>query len=142
VDFAPRLLEIAGRRDNISYHCCDIADICFERAFDFVCLFDVLEHIPTTKVPSVLDAVTRHMAEDTNLLIMVPYWRYLDYKKSHQPESIQIIDNPIALNHLLFWALQHNLEIVHYEVLTLFHACDYTYIRMKRDQAYNLNGHR
>lgn len=137
VDFAPRLLEFAEKRENITYHCCDIADIHLDRTFDFICLFDVLEHIEINQVPGVFNAITRHMSDDTNLLIIIPYWKYLDYKKIHQPERTQIIDNCISLTDLVLWAQQHLLEIVHYEVLTLFHACDYTYVRMKRDTRYD-----
>jgi SAM-dependent methyltransferase len=137
VDFAPRLLAMAERRDNIRYHCCDIADIGFDRTFDVICLFDVLEHIPTIRVPHVFSAITRHMADDTNLLIIIPYRKYLEHKRRHSPETIQIIDNPICMGDLALWAEQHCLEIRHYEVLSLFHACDYTYIRMKRDLRYD-----
>jgi trans-aconitate 2-methyltransferase len=137
VDFAPRPLAMAERMDNIRYHCCDIADIRFDRTFDVICLFDVLEHIPTIRVPHVFSAITRHMADDTKLLIIVPYWKYLEHKKRYRPETIQIIDNPIRLGDLALWAEQHCLEIRHYEVLSLFHVCDYTYIRMKRDLKYD-----
>lgn len=137
VDFAPRPVAMAERRDNIRYHCCDIADIRFDRTFDVICLFDVLEHIPTSRVPHVFSAITRHMADDTNLLIIIPYWKYLGHKKRHSPETIQIIDHSLCLGDLARWAEQHCLEIRHYEVLSLFHVCDYTYIRMKRDLQYD-----
>jgi trans-aconitate 2-methyltransferase len=137
VDFAPRLLAMAERRDNIRYHCCDIADIRFDRTFDVICLFDVLEHIPAIRVPYVFRAITKHMADDTNLLIIIPYWKYLEHKRHYSPETIQIVDKPISLGNLAQSAQQHRLEIRHYEVLSLFHACDYTYIRMKRDLGYD-----
>ncbi len=136
VDFAPRLIELAEKRDNISYYCCDIANIHFKRIFDVICLFDVLEHIETTKLSIALEAITRHMTESTALLIILPYWKYLDYKKIHHADTIQIIDNSISLNNLIPFVQQHSLEIMHYEILNLFHICDYTYIEMKLDANY------
>jgi SAM-dependent methyltransferase len=140
VDFAARLLEIADKRENIRYDCCDIAHINFERTFDFICLFDVLEHIETTEVPDVFKAIIKHMSAETNLLVIIPYWKYLDYKKIHYPETIQIIDNSISLRDLILWAQHYSLEIMHYKVLTLFHASDYTYIQMKQDTSYAPKG--
>jgi trans-aconitate 2-methyltransferase len=140
VDFAPRLLEIAEKRENITYYCCNIADIHFERTFDFICLFDVLEHVETAQVPGVFGAITGHMSDDTNLLIVLPYEKYLDYKRVHHPETIQIIDNSISLDDLNLWARQNYLEVMHYQVLSLFHACDYTYVQMRRDTGYDPRG--
>ncbi len=140
VDFAPRLLEIAEKRENITYYCCDIADIHFGRTFDFVCLFDVLEHIETALVPRVFGTIAEHMADTTSLLVLIPYGKYLDHKRVYHPETTQIIDNSVSLNDLNRWALQHSLEVMHYQVLTLFHACDYTYVQMRRDTSYDPQG--
>ncbi len=137
VDFAPKLLQLAERRENIVYHCGDIIGICFGRTFDFICLFDVLEHIEPAHIPGVFNAIRTHMSDETELLIIIPYWKYLDYKKTHYPETIQIVDSCISLDDLSLWAQQASLEILHYEVLTLFHVSDYTYVQMKRDIQYD-----
>lgn len=49
---------------------------------------------------------------------------------------IQIIDNSISFHDLMIGSQQHALEIMHYQVLTLFHVYDYAYARMKQDARY------
>lgn len=133
VDIAPKLIECATREnflDNVSFEIADITELMLPRQFDAVCLFDVLEHILINNALEAIQCIHRHLRADGDAHIIIPYWRYLEHKKRCCPDSIQIVDNAITLQQLNDWASLSMLEIVTWEVLSLYNKNDYVYAKL------------
>ena len=125
------------RRIRIKLHCIDIERIDFQANFNFVCLFDVLEHIEPYRLPLIFESITRHLNHESKILIIIPYWKYLVYKKVHPNGRPQLIDNPISLDDLIFLGREYQLEVMRYEVLSLYHQYDYAYAQMERSSEHS-----
>ena len=70
-------------------------------SFDFVTLFDVIEHIPKEKHVELFSNISSHMNSGTKLIINIPNPDCIEYDQVNQPEVLQIIDQPIHIHFLL-----------------------------------------
>ena len=82
---------------------------------DFITLFDVIEHIPINKHNNLFKNIASYMNEDTCLLINIPNPDYIEYDRKHQPEVLQIIDQPVYHDDLYAILNKNGLDLRYYK---------------------------
>ncbi len=101
VDISPKSIEIARRNNPSENAVFEAADITVydpgETGFDFVTLFDVLEHVPVESHASLFSMIADYLSEDGKLLINIPNPEFLQYIHDNNPEQLQIIDQPLSI---------------------------------------------
>jgi len=117
VDLSPKSIEAAKKRCAASPNAEFItADVCtFSRPgarYDFVTLFDVMEHIPGEEHDELIGNVAAFMHADSKLLINIPFAPYLRYAMQHFPERMQELEVPIASARLGALLDKHGLELL------------------------------
>lgn len=105
VDISPKSIAIArehlkGRR-NVEFIVSDMSDFSSSERYDFVVLPDVIEHIPLEQHPSLFSTIARHLKPDARVLINVPNAQLLEHLHKHDPDKLQVIDQPIHLDRLI-----------------------------------------
>jgi SAM-dependent methyltransferase len=101
VDLSPRLIEFARTSvPNASFQVGDIVSIDIGRTFDVVCLFDVVEHLPSRRWPELWGAVGRHLAPTGRVLVTVPHPAATLETLEQSPQLLQIVDEIVYLDEL------------------------------------------
>jgi SAM-dependent methyltransferase len=93
VDLAPRLIEYARASvPEASFEVGDIASIDLAKRFDVVCLFDVVEHLPSDRWPTLWQNVVRHLSPRGRVLLTVPHPCATLETREQTPDALQIVD--------------------------------------------------
>jgi len=104
-DISDDSIEIAKKRisksENIDFLTTDMKDFNYPKKFDFIVLPDVLEHIPIEQHLGLFKILTKHMHDESILLINIPHPKAIEYIREHTPEKLQIIDQSISAETLL-----------------------------------------
>jgi hypothetical protein len=85
------------------------------------------------------------MEDKTLLLINIPNPEYIEYDQKHQPEVLQIIDQPIYLDFLFENLKANNLSISYFEKYSIWVQNDYIFYiieKKKKFQEVKLRDHR
>lgn len=137
VDISPKSIEMArkfnSKFSHVEFAVSDMTD--FERSekFDFVVLPDVIEHIPLEQHPHLFQTIAKHLHENSVVAINIPHPLYLTWLREHQPEKLQIIDQPIHTDQLLQNTYAAGLYLHKLESYSLFlEINDYQWIILKQ----------
>ena len=106
------------------------------KSIDFITLFDVIEHIPKESHFNLFKNISSYMNEDSTLLINIPNPQYIEYDLEHQPEVLQIIDQPIHLNFLLPNLEKNDLCISLFEKHSIWVENDYVFYVIKKKKSF------
>jgi trans-aconitate 2-methyltransferase len=105
VEISPKSVAFAKskiKNKNINFFVDDVVSYKPElKSIDIITLFDVIEHIPKEKHFELFKNISSYMNEGSVLLINIPNPEYIEFDINHQPEVLQIIDQPIHLDFLL-----------------------------------------
>lgn len=101
-------------------------------SFDFITLFDIIEHIPLQQHEALFKNISAVMHAQSLLLINVPNPRYIEYDRIHQPGSLQIIDQPVYINHLNDIFTKHGLLIHEMKTHSVWVKDDYQFYVLTR----------
>lgn len=85
---------------NMEFHVSDMTDFLPNEIFDFVVIPDVLEHIPINEHGNIFKTIGKITNENSTLFINNPEPNLLAWYHKTQPESLQIIDQPLHINYL------------------------------------------
>jgi trans-aconitate 2-methyltransferase len=103
-DISNETIELNKRKyasfKNMEFYVSDMTDFMPKESFDFVVIPDVLEHIPIPEHDNILKTVNKVTHESSTLLINNPEPNLLAWYHQAQPESLQIIDQPLHLDYL------------------------------------------
>lgn len=125
------------KKRNIVFKTSDILHYKPERStYDFITLFDVIEHIPLHEHDKVFKNASNYMNEHSKLLVNIPNPRYTEYDRIHQPELLQIIDETVYLNELCNVLYRNNLYIHLFETYSVWAKNDYQYIIVHKNQPF------
>jgi trans-aconitate 2-methyltransferase len=128
LDISPKSIEIAKKLNikNAEFIISDAAEFNYKKIhFDFITLFDVLEHIPIAQHEQVFQNIASHMTEKTILFINIPNPPHLEYIIKNYPERLQIIDQPLPANIILNNAYSNSLELFSFQTYSLWVQNDY-----------------
>lgn len=105
VDISGRSIDLARARNaggNARFEAADVTTFAPEgRSYDFVTLFDVLEHVPVESHRQLLATVAGCLRDSGKLLVNIPNPDYLAHLHRVRPETLQIIDQPLSIVRLL-----------------------------------------
>ncbi len=124
VDISPKSIEIAKKNNattGAEFYVGDVTEFkSNEYSYDFITLFDVLEHIPIDSHDKLFASIAEHMSEDTKLIINIPNPDYLRYIHDNSPDRLQIIDQPLPLIDILENTQSNELELKFFETYDLW----------------------
>lgn len=105
VDISPKSIEHARRnlakQKHVRFLVSDMSEFRETERFDLVVLPDVIEHIPVEQHPALFATIAAHLAPNGRVLINVPNAELLMYMHKHEPQTLQVIDQPIHLDRLM-----------------------------------------
>jgi SAM-dependent methyltransferase len=126
VDLSPKSIEAARARlsglKNVRLIAGDALDIKLDGTpgFDVVVLPDVIEHIPLEQHGALFDRVASWLAPGGFVLLHYPSPRYLEWCSEHNPELLQVIDQPIHADVLLANTAPRGLVLDHLETYSIW----------------------
>ena len=110
-----------------------MTDFEYPQKFDFILFPDVLEHIPLEQHENLFAIVSKHMHDNSIILINIPHPKALDYIRLNMPEKLQIIDQSISAHSLIKNAYSSDLELINYTSYSLFNKeNDSVLVRFKK----------
>ncbi|MBY5949416.1 class I SAM-dependent methyltransferase [Algoriphagus marincola] len=106
VDISPESISKAKKiwksQQNLSFEVSDMSD--FDKGdqqFDFFVFPDVLEHIPVDQHQALFQKIQKHAHQDSVVFVHIPAPRYLQWMIDHEPEKLQVIDQPLDSGDLI-----------------------------------------
>jgi len=137
VDISPKSVDMARRFNqqfnHVEFAVTDMTDFSRPEKFDFVVLPDVIEHIPLEQHPHLFQVIAQHLHENSTVAINIPHPLYLAWVREHQPDLLQVIDQPIHTDELLRNTYAAGLFLHHLESYSLFtEVDDYQWILLKQ----------
>jgi trans-aconitate 2-methyltransferase len=104
--------------------------------FDYILLFDVIEHIPVHQHPELFERISGWMDDNTRLLINLPNPGYILFDQKHNPATLQEIDQPVFLDNLLPALTKASLDVVQFETYSVWVENDYQFIEIRRKKEF------
>jgi trans-aconitate 2-methyltransferase len=136
-DISGQSIEIAKKRVNspgkVEFYVSDMKNFHVDCKFDFVLMIDVLEHIPFDQYDQLFKTIECHLSDQGILAINVPHPEALQWVRDHEPQRLQIIDNPVQMDYLSKHTYANNLKLVSYSTFSIFHEeIDYAFIILSK----------
>jgi len=135
-DISPQSIEYVKKnliRPNLSLFAGDILKLePTAKSFDFVLLFDVIEHIPVEDHTALFAKINRWMHTDSSLLINIPNPASILFDEKNNPAALQEIDQPVYPDHLATVLAKAGLDIIQFETYSVWVKNDYQFIVIKK----------
>ncbi|KEO72375.1 class I SAM-dependent methyltransferase [Anditalea andensis] len=137
VDISPESIEKAKilwkKHKNLTFKVSDMQDFNEEgRKFDFFVFPDVLEHIPVEQHYKLFETVKKHAHTDAVIFINIPSPRFLQWMIQHEPQKLQVIDQPLDTAELIHNLSQNGFYLHKMETYSVFYEeNDYQYFVLK-----------
>lgn len=99
VDISDEMISFAQKESahqNVTYLVADAAQLDLQKQFDAITIIDSMEHILPDKLDDYLQAISRHVSENTTIYLNIPDGRYQRYMKNRHPQKLQIVDEAYA----------------------------------------------
>ncbi|MCB0402461.1 MAG: class I SAM-dependent methyltransferase [Flavobacteriales bacterium] len=93
--------------------------------FDYVVLFDVLEHVPVEQHAAIFKVISGLMHEHSKLVIHVPSREIIRYNEKNCPELMQIIDQPLSEIKMIQDATDAGLRLEEFRFTNIWELHDY-----------------
>ena len=104
--------RIRVKQKNVSFFTHSIVNYKpVSKKFDFIVLFDVLEHIPVESHQELFDSISGMISDETKLLINIPSPESIEYDRVHRPEVLQIIDEPMYPEYIIHSLANEDLRL-------------------------------
>jgi len=133
VDYAKKHIS----QKNISFTASNIFDFTPKsKTFDFVTLFDVIEHVPLERHQELFAKISDWMHDKSTLLINLPNPEYILFDQKNQPEVLQEMDQAVFLNDLSATFNKTGLEIKSFETHSIWTKEDYHFFIIKKKTAF------
>lgn len=140
VDLSNKSIELAKSkvvRSNISFFTGDVVYyIPKEKKYDFITLFDVIEHIPIEKHQDLFRNLAAIADDDTQIIINIPNPAFIEYLKKNDPASLQIIDQPVPLQTIVDNAENSGLQIINFNTYSIWVENDYQFMVIRKRKDY------
>lgn len=145
IDLSPKLIQFARKNSNhqnIKYRVGDITNFNInKKEFDVICLIDIMEHIPRTRITCLIEKIKRYSHNNTIIYLNIPDARLQFWTREKYPERLQIIDEAYSMTEILNWFNSINFEAIKVGIYGIDLPIQYTsYIFMRKDIIfYNYN---
>ena len=141
VDLSPESINYAKQRLSKPYLQLTAGNILeyepVNKSFDYILMFDVLEHIPTESHELLMMKISRWMHDNSTLLINIPNPDYILYDLKYNPEVLQKIDQPILIENIVPLMSKASLNILYFETYGIWVKNDYQFIIIKKKKVFN-----
>ena len=140
VDFSEKSVAYAAKyiaNHNVSFTCADILEFnpkC--SSFDYILLFDVLEHIPHEKHAELFHKIHGWMHNDSLLLINLPNPEYTIYEQQNNPANLQEIDQPVYFHQLSGIFKKNQLQILNMETWPVWVQEEYQFYTIRKEREF------
>lgn len=140
IDFSQQSVDFAVKHiDNSKIHfsCSDVLG--YKPAisqFDYILLFDVLEHIPEEKHEELFRKIFNWMHNDSFLFINLPNPEYILYDQKNNPDVLQEVDQPVYLHELAPLLNKQRLHIWNMETYSIWVRNDYQFYVVQKQKAF------
>lgn len=139
-DISPESIEISkshNKASNIEFDVSDIVNFKREgQSFNFITLFDVMEHVPEQEHEAIFKNLRTLMTEESKVLVHVPTYENIIYSQTAYPERLQIIDQPLKVEDMVTRAAKAGLRLQKMELSNIWHECDYQLFVFGVDKPY------
>lgn len=93
--------------------------------FQYIVLFDILEHVPQEHHESIFKKIYNHMDSKSKLIIHIPTKEIIKYSEINCPELMQIIDQPLCESELINKAKNAGLRLEEFKYTNIWDNRDY-----------------
>jgi ubiquinone/menaquinone biosynthesis C-methylase UbiE len=143
-DISAESIEIAKRNNsnfsNIRFWDADSTVVPFpDESFDFILLFDVLEHIQKENRYTFLENISKVMHAKTKFLINVPAPDAHIHAIKHMPELMQIVEEPVFIENIASLLREHQMQIKSFFTYDMWQNEEYQFYLVQKIMPYELN---
>ena len=149
VDISPKSIDFGKSKiktSNVTFFASDIVTHKPSlKNIDFIVLFDILEHIPIEQHNQLFRNLATIANTETKILVNIPSPESVEYSRIHTPETLQIIDQPIYLSHMVKMMDSNNLTLLGFESYNIWTKNDYHFYIIEQKKEYtdkNLSSNR
>ena len=133
IDFAEKHL----RNSKLALTACDVLEYTpIHQPFDFILMFDVMEHIPKENYELLFSKISGWMNDQSILVINIPNPEYILYDQRNQPDVLQEIDQPVYIDRLLTVGKNTLLDLSYFETYSIWVKNDYQFLILKKHSAF------
>ncbi len=140
VDLSPESVRFAREQltgyPNVSLHVHDV--VTYEPTgeptrpdFDFITLFDVIEHIPLLLHAELFRHLASLTGPQTQLLLNIPHPRLIEHYHRHEPAELQVVDQSVELAPLVQHLYAAGLTLYSLDTYSLWREDDYQFLVIK-----------
>jgi len=133
-DISPKSLALnkkLNNQSNVRFEVGDIVDLNVDEKFDYITLFDVLEHIPSEQHTSLFEKLKLLLNKNGVIFINIPVPECLLYYHKFEPDSLQVIDQPLFADELIPKAYKANLVLNYFQTYDIWHKSEYQMMYFK-----------
>ena len=136
VDLSSKSIEFSRQRikgSHISFAADDIVTYKpTAKNFDFITLFDIIEHIPIENHYDLFHNLAGILSENTKVLINIPNPAYTEYDRIYHPEALQLIDQPLPLAFILDNLEKNGMTLMSFETYSIWAENDYQFFVVEK----------
>lgn len=140
MDLSPKSIEYARKnlqQTNLSFYASDIFDFSPKnKPYNWILLFDVLEHIPAELHDDLFIKLSSWMKEGSQIMINLPNADYTIYDQKNNPDALQEIDQPIYIEQLISSFSKASLSLDYFETYSVWVQNDYHFIVVKKKEPF------
>ncbi len=143
IDISPKSIEHAerinaGNSGNIVFILDDVCNLSLKQKYDYILIFDLLEHLLVEKHEHFFQGLHSFMKDDAKILLNIPYAGYLQFLIETEPNNVQIIEEPITISQLAMVLDKTGFEMEYLETYNLWAEYEYQYIIIKKKEKFEL----
>lgn len=140
VDLSDKSVELAKSKitqKNISFFTGDVVNyVPKEKRYDFITLFDVIEHIPLEKHADLFKNLAAISDRKTKIIINIPNPDFIEFAAKNDPSSLQIIDQPVPLSSIVKNAENNGLNISDFNTYSIWLENDYQFMVIQKKKEF------
>ncbi|MGB0176056.1 MAG: class I SAM-dependent methyltransferase [Owenweeksia sp.] len=107
-----------------------------QKDFDFILLFDVIEHIPLDQHSRLFANLSTIAGDSTRILINIPNPAHVQHDQHQSPELLQVIDQPVPIRELVGNIDENGLELRFFETYSIWLRDDYQFFEITLKQPF------
>ncbi|PZU88721.1 MAG: class I SAM-dependent methyltransferase [Chryseobacterium sp.] len=140
VDLSDKSVEFAKTKitnKNVSLFTDDVVGYFpKKKSFDFITLFDIIEHIPIELHPDLFKNLSKIADENTKILIHIPNPDFIEYHQKDESAWLQIVDQPIPLQTIVNNAETNGLQVTNFDTYSIWVENDYQFFVIQKKKEY------
>lgn len=139
-DLSPASIAFAQQHihhPSIRFYAGNILEIePLQPGFDYITVFDVLEHIPLDQHPVLFSRLAKWMTDETVLLVNIPHPDYIRFDQQYRPETLQELDQPVDTALLMSRLSEAGLELISFETWSVWVENDYQFLCLRKKRPF------